>query len=208
MKYVTLEELKRELPFDAADYRIDDTTEDAAGHTDWDNVLERAIDTAERLLEDWLETTFQVTTVTESLSRPDHVDSIDLPLPDLPIDAVASVETEDDGVLTEGTDYHVLETHLRIEEDSTTIQSWPTGFQEITVTWDYGFDGAPEPVREGIIRVARDAVEQIATDGLERESTGDGASYTYRPPQHVKAEVLAMTREYQAPSYYSGSMVI
>lgn len=208
MTYVMPEEFERELPFGAADFRIDDEADLGSGNTAWDLVLTRAIDAAERLIEDWLDTKFELTTVTMSLSRPEHVDSDELPLPNLPIDSVDSVSTEDEGALTEGDDYHVLETHLRIEEDSSVISSWPTGFQEIDVTWDYGYDGAPEPVREGIIRLARNAVEQISTDGLESESTGDGASYSYRPPAQLKAEVLAMVREYEAPSYYGGAMVI
>ena len=203
--YVSQSELERELPFGAADLGVDDTTEDSDGNTDWDNLLTDLLEREAEWLEEQLGTTFERTTVTESVSRPDHVDGQDLPLPERPIADVNSVTI--DGDTLSGGNYAVEDTHL-VLLDGASRRKWPTDYGAIDVEWTYGFDGAPGPVREAIVRLVRNALERIKTDGLETEATGDGASYSYRLPSDVRAAAKGTASEYEAPSYYGGAGVL
>ena len=206
-RYVTLEQVKRELPFDADDFELLDANAFDVllkGDANTEGLLERE----SRRLEEWADTKWTTETVTESLSRPEHVDSDELPLPYLPIDSVDSVETEDEGTLTETDDYHVLETHLKIESDSETIQSWPTAFQEIDVTWDYGFDSVPPAVTGALVRLVRNAIDQIEMDGLAQEQLVGGGMWNYRTPNEIRAEVIREIRPHAAPSYYGGAVMV
>lgn len=56
-------------------------------------------------------------------------------------------------------------------------------------------DEVPSIVREGVIRLARSAVQQIRTDGLSSENVGDGASYAYRPVSDIRDEVARSLSE-------------
>lgn len=205
MTYVSGEDLKRELPFGAADFGIDDTTEDADGNTNWDNLLADLQGRETEWLEDQLGTTFQLTTATESLSRPAHADARHLPLPKRPIADVNSVTI--DGDTLSGGNYAVEDTHL-VLLDGASRRKWPTDYGAVDVEWTYGYDGAPGPVRDAIVQLVRNALERIKTDGLETEATGDGASYSYRLPADVRAAAKATASEYEAPSYYGGAGVL
>lgn len=205
-RYLTATALERELPFGPADLQIDDTTEDADGNTAWDNLLLDVLERESSRIEGWADTTFATLEETESFGRPEHVPQRDLPLPDRPVQSVASV-TVDGTALTEAEDYAIEATHL-VLLDGASIRSWPTGYRPVDVTWTYGHDGVPGPVEDGLVRLCRNAVERVQTDGLESESTGDGASYNYRLPTAVQNEVQAVISDYSSPSYYSGAQVI
>ena len=206
MSYVTQSELERELPFDAADFRIDDETTDADGNTEWDNLLTDILERESDRVDGWInqpgnETAFSQTTATAELSGSDGKD---LPLPKRPVQSVQSLEV--DGQVVDSSDYWVEETHLRLKPDADT-RYFPSDHRSVNVEWTYGYDSVPSGVKAGVIRLARNALEQIETDGLESESVGD-ESYSYRPPADLREEVRSEVVEYRPDSYYGGSQVV
>jgi hypothetical protein len=103
--------------------------------------------------------------------------------------------------LVEDDDYVVEDTHLElVAEPASGIDAWPTERRSVTVEWTYGYESPPEPVREAIIRLTRNALDQIETDGINTES-----SWQYRPPAKLKRECAQMVNTYDAPSYYGGA---
>lgn len=199
-RYVTAEELRGELPFTAGDYPVQDEGQ-------FNSALRRALDAASRRVEEWSGAVYATETTTRELTRSPTVAERDLPLPERPVQSVASVEVEtEDGTtaLAQDDDYRVRDTHLRsVAEPTTDIDEWPTE-RPTTVEWTYGFDGAPQPVREAIIRLARNALDQIETDGYESDADG----WSYRPPRAVKEGCAGTVQNYSPPSYYSGAQVI
>lgn len=203
-RYVTTAQVQRELPFDANDFHLlDDAgfTVLLEGDTNTEGLLERE----SRRLEDWASTTWTTQQSTEALARPEHVSKLELPLPHRPIESVSSVTVNGDALAE--ADYHVLDTYLRVADDSTAIDAWPTAFQSVEVTWTHGFTEVPPEVVGGLIRLIRNALEQIETDGLSSESIGS-ASYSYRVPAAIKREVMAEVSPYAAPSYYGGVSLV
>ena len=197
-RYMTQSDLERELSFDRYDLRVDATP--------WDNLLQSILDRESSRLEDWCETVFETTSVTDTIERKEWHPTDELPLPKLPINSVTSVSTEDEGALTESTDFHIYDTYLKIEPDSTTIGAWPTDLRSVDVTWDYGYDGLPTVLEDALVRLCRNAIERTQTDGLIDESTGDGVSLTYRQPADLLTEVGRQVVRYR-PSYQGGAMV-
>ncbi|WP_323192414.1 hypothetical protein [Halostella sp. PRR32] len=194
MTYVAPEDLEHELPFDEHDFPLQDSAQ-------WDSAVERALAAASEQVEEWGDTRYETTDATTTLSRPAHAAEYDLPLPKRPIQSVASVDAGGE-TLTEGDDYVVHETHLELLPDAA-VSEWPTDRRSITVSWTWGYDGAPEPVREAVIRLARNALDQIETDGI-----GSDNEFSYRPPSELKRECAAMVKQHDAPSYGSGVGVI
>lgn len=196
-RYVTATELQAELPFNSADYPLQDEAQ-------FSNAMTRALESASEIVETWNETVYQTTTATEQVARSPHISEHDLPLPKLPIQSVMSVDVGGT-TLSESDDYRVLDTHLElVDEPAADIDKWPTSTQSVTVEWSYGYDGAPDPVREAIIRLARNSLDQIETDGYESDVDG----WSYRPPAAIKSECAAMIDDYDAPSYFGGIQAI
>lgn len=198
MSYLTPAALERELPFGAADIGVDST--------EWADLLQTVIARESARIDGWADTSFAATTASASLARPAHVPTQDLPLPKRPVQSVQSV-TADGTTLTEESDYTIAATHLVLSDDAA-IDAWPTAYRSVTVEWTYGHDGVPGPVEDALVRLCRNAIERIQTDGLESEATGDGASYTYRLPAAVKADVHGDVTDHAVPSYHGGVMVI
>lgn len=196
-RYVTATELQAELPFDDKDYPLQDEAQ-------FSNALNRALASASEFVESWNRTKYQSTSITESLSRPKHVPEEELPLSKRPVLDVTSVDVNGTA-LAESDDYLIHDTHLELVDDPVSdVYEWPTTSQSITISWSYGYDTVPEPVREAIIRLARNSLDQIETDGYESDVDG----WSYRPPDAIKSECAAMIGDYDAPSYYGGAMVI
>lgn len=196
-RYVSVVELEAELPFAHEDYPLQDESQ-------FESALERALGAASSMVEEWAGTRYEPTDIEETIARPAHVPDSDLPLPKRPIQSIESVAVEGE-TLSEDDDYVVSDTHLSLVAEPTSgIDEWPTDSRSITVDWSYGFDDAPEPVREVVIRLARNALDQIETDGY----VSDDAGWSYRPPTDIKAECAAIVSNYEAPSYYSGAMIV
>jgi hypothetical protein len=193
-RYVTDTEAKAELPFDEHDFPLQNSEQ-------FSNALERALGAASDMVEAWGGTRYQPTDAETTFARPTHVDGHDLPLPKRPVQSVTSVEA-DGQTLTEGEDYVVHETHLELLDDAA-IRTWPTGRRSITVSWSFGYEDVPAPVEKAIIRLARNALDQIETDGVRTEG-----SWTFVHPRDLKAECAAMVADYDAPSYYGGAGVL
>lgn len=194
-RYVTTDELRAELPFDAADFPVQDTTQ-------FDSALSRALGAASDSVETWGETVYQTETTMTALSRPVHVPDDDLPLPKRPIQSVQSIEA-DGTALVEDDDYVVYETHLGLLDDAA-LREWPTDRASVSIEWTYGYESVPEPVREAIIRLARNALDQIETDGYATDDEG----WSFRPPAAIKNECAVIVSNHDAPSYYSGAMIV
>jgi len=197
-RYVSTGELKTELPFGPGDFPVQDDTA-------FDAVMGRGLDAASGFVEEWAETVYASESTTATLSRPASAREHDLPLPRTPIQSVASVTVDGDPV--DATDYVVHDTHLELATaDSGPAPlggEWPTDRRSIAVKWTYGFTEVPAPVHEVIVRLARNRLEQIETDGIATEE-----SWTYRPPEQLKRECQAMVREFAAPEYHTGAMVV
>lgn len=205
MTYITPVELERELPFGPHDLRLDDETEDADGNTEWERLLLDVLGRESSRIETWAATVFETGTTSATLQRPVHVDGEDLPLPERPVVSVESVSV-DGSALTEGVDYAVEDTHL-VLLDGADIGRWPTERGSVSADWTFGFASPPPEVVDALVRLCRNAIERSQTDGLESESTGDGASYNYRLPGDLLAEVRPTVRAHSAPSYYGGASV-
>jgi hypothetical protein len=201
-RYLTAEELQRELPFDKADINIDLTD------SDYKTLLNDVLRSESARIERWAETQFSLVTETEPLSRPKSAHERELPLPARPIASVDSVTVEGDA-LTEGTDYAVEETHVVLLKDNdVSLVKWPTDYRAIEVTWSHGYDGIPEDAKSALIRLCRARLKQTHSDGKKSESTGDGASVSYEPEAELKANLFATVHDHAPPSYYGGASVV
>lgn len=199
-RYLTAEELQRELPFHAVDINPDLTD------TEYDQLLKDALRSESARIERWVDVEFSLTPTTEQLSRPESVPERELPLPERPIESVQSV-TADGTDLTEGEDYAVEETHLVLLTDAA-VNEWPTEYRSISVEWTHGYDGVPADVKEALVRLCRARLKRTHADGLESESTGDGSSVSYEPDEVMLSSVYAVVDDYDAPSYYGGASVV
>ncbi|WP_255170103.1 hypothetical protein [Natrononativus amylolyticus] len=192
--YVEPIKVEKQLPFGAESFSN-------VGEDTWDSLLTQLINDAVDDIHEWTNTRFEPTETNVILSGDDTKrDRRDLILAKRPIRSVESVAV-DGGVLDEGA-YRVLDTHL-VRVDG----RWPRGQYNIDVEYTYGYDDVPGAVRNGIVRLVRSVLEQIPTDGLSQESSGD-ASYTYRPPGEIRATVAAEVQQYRPDSYYSGARLI
>lgn len=197
-RYVTQEQVERELPFDHQDFALIDGDAEfeqlLMGRTSPDNQIVGLMETASRRLEDYAETLWLEHQVTETLQRPGWADDSDLPLTYRPIVSVSSVTVNDEAVAA--SDYWVEDTHLRRKEDS-----WPTTHRSIDVTYTYGHSEVPPDVTRGVVRLVRSMLDSIETDGVE--SLGD---LDPTPPSEVQRDVLGNISK--APSYIGGASVI
>jgi hypothetical protein len=197
-RYVTAAELEEELPFGPGDFPVQDDTA-------FDNAMERALDAASESVEEWAGAVYASDSTTTTLSRPASAREHDLPLGRTPIQSVTSVTVDGDAV--DAADYVVHDTHLELATaDSGAAPlggEWPTDRRSIVVEWTYGFTEVPAPVHEAIVRLARNRLEQIETDGIATEE-----GWAYRPPEQLKRECQAMVREFAAPEYQTGAMVV
>jgi len=197
-RYVTIDEVKRELPFTAADF-------DNLSQSEFDALLEGDADTnglmerESQRVEDWADTQWFPEQVTETTRRPDYVDKKELPLSNVPIQSVDEVLIDGDAF----TEFVAVDTHLVIQSE--VRRNWPTKFQSIEVTYTHGYDFVPEAVTGAVIRLVRNALDQIQSDGLTSESVGS-ASYQYRTPSEVRAE--AMDEVPEPPSYLGGAQLV
>ena len=196
-RYLTVNDVQEELPFDASDFPVQSSTQ-------YDSTLDRALDAASGMVEDWTDTVFVPTTRTSTLSRPVGVAERDLPMEHRPVQSVASIMVG--GLELESEDYRTGETYLYLLP-SAPVSEWPTDNLAIDVTYTYGHDDVPATVERAIIRLVRNAMDQIETDGMESDRTAS-ESYTYRPPADIKRECVAMVRPHAAPSYFGGAVVI
>ena len=87
------------------------------------------------------------------------------------------------------------------------VSGWPTDRLAVDVTYTYGHESVPASVERAIIRMVRNALDQIETDGMESDRTAS-ESYTYRPPEAIKRECVPMVADYRAPSYYGGAQKV
>lgn len=204
-RYLGTDELEREIPFDAIDFDVDDETEDADGNTEWDNLLLGILDRESGRIEKWANTVYEVADASATLEREDHVPNRDLPLSNRPIQSVTSVTVGGDAI--DIANIHAAETHLVLLDDAS-ISSWPTTFRSVDVEWTYGFESVPGPVEDALIRLCRNALERIQTDGLNQEQIVGGGMWNYRVPSEVLGEANAVVSAHSAPSYDSGVMVI
>ena len=196
-RYLEASGVQEELPFDQSDFPVQDQQQ-------YDNALKRALDAASELVEQWTDTVFTPTTESATLSRSVSVPRSELPLPKRPVRDVTSVSVA--GTDLAADEYRIGETYLYLLPGAP-VSEWPTDRLSIDVTYTYGSESVPAPVERAIIRLVRNALDQIETDGVESDRTAS-ESYTYRPPEAIKRECVAMVADYRAPSYYNGAQIL
>ena len=196
-KYVATETVERELLFGREQFGLDAEA--------WDALLEDMIARAESAIERWAETVFETTDVEVTLNGDDRrAGGRDLPLPDRPARELLSVTVDDSEKSFEpDEDVYLAETHLELTDKR---RKWPKGRRNITVEYTYGTD-PPAELDNWVIRLVRNALDRIQSDGVKNESEGS-VSYTWRMPAEVKGSVRRAVRQYKAPSYNGGAQVI
>lgn len=182
-RYVTSDELKAELPFSADDFP---TLTDA----EFQQALQRALDAASECVEEWSNTRFVPTTVTETVVRAGSAPPDVLALPSIPVISVTSVTV--DGTQLAAADWVLVDDELRLT-GSASIQSWPTDpTKAATVEWTYGYENVPSRIEGAIIRLARHTLDLIEIDGISSDDDG----YDYRPPSEIRDEVRSVVEPY------------
>lgn len=201
---VTTAEVKDELAFGS----------DAVGLSDqdFDSLIDSLIARETERVEDAIDVSLGTQTVTESLSRPGHVNEYDLPLPARPVQSVASVSIDTDrvgGETVASDDYTVVDEAYIELLPAADRDGWPTERRSITVEWTHGYaDGEePDPINGAIIGLVRHALKEIESDGIESESIG-GDSVTYEVSDAVIGRHLGRAKRFEQPDYYGGSGVV
>jgi len=194
-------DVKNELAFDA----------DAVGLTpaDFDSLISDGLDAATDRVEEWIDASLTTETATEDISRPEHVAVYDLPLPERPVQSVASVDVDTDrvgGATVSPEDYRVEATHIELEP-AADREEFPTERRSVTVEYTHGYAVTPRPVEKAIIRLVRHRLQTVESDGISSESIG-GDSVTYSPPRQLVEEIKEDLSEYKAPSYYGGASLV
>ena len=186
---------------------------DALGLTDADfnGLLNTLIDRETERVEDAIDVALTTETATESLSRPEHVDGPFLPLPDRPVQSVASVEIDTDrvgGASVAAEDYLVGDAALELEPGAAR-RSWPTDRRSVTVEWTHGYPESetPDVVAGAIIGLVRQAVQEIEADGVSQESIGS-QSVNYELADDVVGRHLGRAKRFDEPDFYGGVGVI
>lgn len=187
---------------------------EAVGMTDtkFEALLTQLIDRETDRVINEIDVVLGTETVTDRLARPTHVDEHDLPLPKRPVQSVKSVSIDTDRVSGEDVDLEVdvivEETHLELDPSADRTR-WPTDRRSITVEWTHGYpeDEIPTPIRGAIIGLVRSTLQEMEADGVESESVA-GDSVSYEPREDVVARHLHRAKEFDAPDYYGGAMVI
>lgn len=194
MSYVSNQELQKELPFDADDFRLEST--------EWDSLLTTVVSRESDRVLGWVstegnETAFEEKTAERALSGSGDKE---LPLPKRPIKSVTSLEV--DGMTVDPSDVHVEEAFIRLKSDAP-VDEFPDSYRSVNVQWTYGYSSVPEPVKAGVIRLSRNGLDQIETDGVNQEAAG-GDNMSYRVPEAIKREVYHQVVDYRPESYYKG----
>lgn len=206
-RYLTVDELRAEVAVRPEAYGLDDSATDDNGDTEFDRRLKEWLDDESERIESakYAGTRFVQTSTTVTVYGDEAAVGDDLPLPERPIVDVTSIDA-DGTALEPGVDVEIRETHLVLLDDAP-IFSWPDG--SIEVTYTYGFDSVPGPVRDGLVRLVRSRLERIMGDGVTSESVPSGQNTTYRPPEQIRADVRASVATYRPETYGSdGAMVI
>jgi hypothetical protein len=194
-------QIEPELPLDA----------DALGLSsdEFDTLLGTALDAAEDNVADMIDVALETETTTEALSRSHAAEPHDLPLPDRPIQSVASVDIDTDRVGGEpvsADDYEVHETHLELLPTADR-ETWPTERRAITVEWTHGYAEVPPMVRKAVTRLVRARLRAIDEDGIESDSLL-GDSISYEPEESVIARARGDALEADEPEYYGGAGIV
>ena len=196
-------DVRQELAFS------DDALPDAID--DVDTFLQGLIDRETLRVEDEIDVSLGVETVTEQTSRPASVDGVFLPLDNRPVQSVVDVTIDTDrvsGPAVTADDYIVEETHIELEPEADRNR-WPTKRRSITVEYEHGYpDGdVPAPIDGAIIGLVRHAITEIEADGVESESIA-GQSVNYELGEDVVARHLYRAKQFDEPSFYGGTQVI
>jgi len=196
-------DVKDELAFDAETLKLSEA--------DFDALIERLINRETPRVKDAIDVSLGTEAVTETVSRPASVDKFDLPLPNRPVQSVASVTIDTDrvgGVAVATEDYTVHETHLELLP-SADRTAWPTERRAVEVKWTHGYreSDTPEPIRGAIVGLVRHALQEVESDGIKSESI-DGHSVTYELGDDVVQRHLMRAKRFDAPDYYSGAQVV
>lgn len=197
---VTIDELRREVPYDAASVGLSDS--------EYTAVLETARDAAVERVTEWVGGALSTTTTTETLARPSHVPPTHLPVSNAPLRDVSTVSIDTwrvDGVDVEPAETVVEPTHIELTPDADR-DAWPTKRRSIEVTYTHGLESVPEPVRAAIIRLVRRRVHNQYADGVSSESI-DGST-SYQPDQQFLADIRRDVRQFEVETYFEGAMVI
>ena len=199
---VTPEDIKAELAFDETALGV--------GSEVFDSLLTDLIDRETARVVDEIDVELEETTTTATIARPGTVEEYDLPLPNRPVLSLESIELSDRvrGPSVSVDDVFVESTHLELKPEADR-RWWPTDRRSITVEWTHGYPASetPEPIRGAIIGLVRHALQEIESDGIESESIGSD-SVSYELGEDVVNRHLWRAKEFDAPSYYGGSMVV
>ena len=190
-----------ELPLDA----------DALGLSsdEFDQLVQTALDAAEDNVADMIDVALETETAAQTLSRSHAAEPHDLPLPERPIQSVASVEIDTDrvgGETVSSDDYEVNDTHLELLPTAER-ETWPTERRSITVEWTHGYATVPPMVRKAVTRLVRARLRAIDEDGIESDSLL-GDSISYEPEEAVIARARGDALEADEPDYYGGAGVV
>lgn len=79
----------------------------------------------------------------------------------------------------------------RVEGEGYTGETWRPDY--------YSQSDVPRVVQAAVITLSQSAIRQRESAGLESESTGDGASYNYRPSAQIREEVRAELAQHDFP---------
>lgn len=194
-------DVKRELAFDAVALELDES--------DFNQLLQESIESATERVGEWVDVSLEPESATEVISRPEGVDGHLLPLPHRPARSVESIEIDTDrigGAEVSADDVIVKETHLELPPEHDR-HSWPTRRRSVAVEWTHGYEEVPGPLMKAIVRIVRNRLQQVESDGVDSDSVF-GDSISYRPPQEVLAEARAEVQEFREPSFHGGAMVI
>jgi hypothetical protein len=180
--------------------------------SEFDSLLSDLIDRETERVEDAIDVVLSTETVTADLSRPLSVEEYLLPLPDRPVQSVASVSIDTDragGDDVSASEYRVEDTHLELIPDNGVRDSWPTQRRSITVEYTHGYpDGSePEPINGAIIGLVRHAIQEIESDGVNSENI-DGQSVDYELGDDVVRRHIYRARQFDEPDFYGGTQVI
>lgn len=201
MAALSPQQITPELPLDADALGLDSG--------EFETLVETAIEAAEDNVADMIDVALETETTTTTLARSHAADSHDLPLPDRPIQSVASVEIDTDRVGGESvaaSDYEVHDTHLELLPTADR-ETWPTERRSITVEWTHGYDTVPPMVRKAVTRLVRARLRAIDEDGIESDSLL-GDSISYEPEESVIARARGDALEADEPEYYGGAGVV
>jgi len=196
-------DVKDEFAFDAEALGLSETGFNA--------LVKRLIGRETQRVEDAVDASLGVETVTETVSRPASVDKWDLPLSSRPVQSVASVTIDTDRVGGPGvaaSDYEVHETHLELLPGADRT-AWPTERRAVEVEYTHGYPEGetPEPIHGALVGLVRHALQEVESDGVSSESI-DGHSVTYEPDEMVVSRHLSRAKRFDEPDYYGGAQIV